>query len=137
MKDFFYLILLFFGTKKVLRLFFDFLLDKGFSLTNDNELVISEWKINGIAYTNGKYVIVFSDDIREKRLVTLFYKIQKDKIIPIHSEKKYFSLENYLTSFDNKYSSEYKSLKGLLQLIRNTNNILKYNLNQIFLTMED
>jgi hypothetical protein len=137
MRDFFYLILLFFGTKKVLRLFFDFLLDKGFSLTIDNELVIPEWKINGIAYTNGKYVIVFSDDIREKRFVTLFYKIQKDKIIPIHFEKKYFSLENYLTSFDNKYSSEYKNLKGLLKLIRNTNNILKYNLNQIFLTMED
>lgn len=128
MKNCIFLTLLYFNSKMIFKIFFNFLKKEGFYLTTDEKLIIPEWKKNGIAYTNDIHVIIFVDNIQEKRFETIIYKIQDDYKIPIYSKNDYFSLEDFLKIKNINYSSDYNSISGLLKILNLTKLIMKSNL---------
>lgn len=85
-----------FYPKGWLRGHFDFLRESyGFEETTSPDLVIPQWLIRGIVYTNGRIVIVLSDDFRDRLFSTIIYEIQPDFKIPV-SESCYYGLGEYL-----------------------------------------
>lgn len=117
------------GFKTLLRKYFRFLVDDyHFIETTKENLIIPEWLIKGIAYTNNSKVIIFTDDIRENRFVTIIYKIQSDYKIPIYTED-YFTLEDFLRKLDIEFDpsqiTEYSNNSGLKSNIEKTAYYLK------------
>ena len=103
--------------KTLLRNYFDFLKDEySFVETTDPRLTIPAWLIRGIAYTNGKIVIIVGDDILEKRFSTIIYEIQPDFKIPIF-ERYYFGLEEFLHNKGIPLNGMYDDAKGLKNCI--------------------
>jgi hypothetical protein len=83
--------------KENLYIIFGFLENEcGFEKTENPILVISDWLISGVAFTNHKLVVVISNEYREKMLSVIIYKIQPDYVIPINNEENYFSLDKVL-----------------------------------------
>lgn len=124
------------GLKRVLTYYFSFL-DKKFKFTRtkDSKLVIPSWERFGIGFTNGIHVIVIVDDIREKRLVSIVYKIRRDFKIPINTSN-YFTLEEYLikNGMNQERAHEYVDYGkyGLKKVIENIANYLEDNYSEIF-----
>lgn len=125
-----------FAFRKVLKKHFNFLeKDFGYVETKDPKLIIPEWLIRGIAYTNKKIVIVITDDVRERNLVTIIYRINSNYEIPIYT-KDYFTLHDYFTA--NGASKReidemigYSDKKGLKRCIENTAYHLNKEIEQI------
>ncbi len=83
-------------TRCYLRKVFKFLVDLNYKETIDEKLILQEWR-DGISYSNGKKVVVFTFDKREKSFVTIFYEIQKGYCIPKPDRYKFFTLDEFLT----------------------------------------
>ena len=133
MNKFKYNIFKLLGFKYLLRRNFEFLKKYSFyEIKGKSPLVIPEWLKRGISYTDDKWVIVFTDDIRESRFETIIYKIQDDYRIPIDTDY-YFTLEDFINK-EKMHSiniAHYSPKEGIKVSIETAVKYLKRNINKI------
>lgn len=125
-----------FGIKFIFRKYFRFLEEEhSFIETKDENLSIPEWLRWGVCYTNGKVVIVVTDDIRDKEFVTIIYHIQSDFKIPYDNKSLYYTLEEFLkkkeVSIKLNEIRNYGYNKNFKKVIDNTAFYLKKYIDEI------
>ena len=82
----------------LLRSYFRFLeVDYFLSQTEDEAILVPDWLQRGVAYTDGKIVIVIGDSMLEKRLFTIIYTLTADRKIP-EEGNDYFTKKEYHSS---------------------------------------
>lgn len=125
-----------FTTKKLICKNFQFVENQfGFYKTNNSKLLFPEWEKFSVAYTNNKFVIIVCDDILEKKVSIIIYKIQEDYTIPLNNKELYFTIEDVCIknkiefSVENFYYNNYKSYKNALKY---TSSLLSSSLNYLF-----
>jgi hypothetical protein len=140
MNDVTFFILEKFAFKTLLRKDFSFLeTDFGFCETKDEKLIIPDWLIRGICYTNNKVLIQVGDDIKENRFSILIYKIQADFKMPIYNKFEYFTLADFLKikNINNADLLEcYDNINELKVCVENSAKYLKTYLPEVFTFLE-